>query len=167
MNLRVSHEILVTGPDFEACRHKVLRFFKKNILVRYDVVQIDAAGAVNAQEPFFWEGISRGEAANRKVLAEFVSELEEDGFRSMHDILGLDQGYRSKVFHTIAHLVDGFFGIDSCFYNLVDDSHWVSETLRQQIESSPADYWLLKAAAESKGKTADRLHILRSVNPEE
>jgi len=167
MNLRVCHEILITGSDFETCRQKALLFFKKNMLVRYDVVQIDAEGAVNAQRASFWKRISHGESANRKVLAEFVSELEEEGFRSLHDIMSMDQGYRSKVFHTIAHLVDGFFGIDSCFYNLVDDSHWVSNSLRQQIEDAPAEYWLLKADAESKGKTADRLHALRSVNLEE
>jgi hypothetical protein len=61
----------------------------------------------------------------------------------------------------VAHLVDGFFGIDTVFYNLADDSHAVSPQLRQEIEATPGEYWLLKIHAEIK--SADRETLVASL----
>ena len=52
------------------------------------------------------------------------------------------------MLHVITHLLDGFFGIDSYFYNLVEDSHWVSEELRATIKTSPSRYWLIAVEAD-------------------
>jgi len=40
-------------------------------------------------------------------------------------------------------MLDGFIGIDSVFYNLAEDSHWLSAPLRKTIEQHPEHYWLV------------------------
>ena len=168
VDLQASHEILVIGADLETCRQKTLRFFAKNILVRYDSVTIVEAESVNGAHPRFWERVEAGEAANRMALANMLADLKAEGFQQLDDIMQLRQGYQSKVFHTIAHLLDGFFGIDTSLYNLEDDSHWLSAERRQQIEAAPHTCWLIKVAAASRGGTVpDRLQLLRSINGQE
>jgi len=164
VDLHGTHEILVSGPDIETSRRKTRFFFDHNMLVRYDTVHI--VEAITAEHPEFWPRIERGEAANRKVLADLLAELAQEGYGQLEDIARMGQGYQSKIFHTIAHLLDGFFGIDTYLYNLEDDSHWLFPETRQKIADSPRDYWLLKVAASSKGPTADRLHLLRAANRE-
>ncbi len=149
MNLYASHEMLVSGPDFETCRCKTQRFFDRHILIRYDTVHIAAAASVPATDPCFWERVTAGMAANRKVLAELIVELSAEGFKLMTDLSAMPKGYQSKIFHIIAHMLDGFFGVDSRFYVLDDDSHWLTDALRQSIKAAPTDYWLLKVDAES------------------
>jgi hypothetical protein len=168
VDLQASHEILVVGADLVTCRQKTLRFFAKNILVRYDSVTIVDDESVNGAHPRFWERVEAGEAANRMALANMLADLKAEGFQQLDDIMQLRQGYQSKVFHTIAHLLDGFFGIDTALYNLEDDSHWLSKERQQQIEAAPHTCWLVKVAAESRGSTVpDRLHLLRSTNGKE
>ena len=167
MDLQATHEILVIGADLKSCRQKTLRFFAKNILVRYDSITIVEAASVNGAHPRFWERVEAGEAANRLALTNMLADLKAEGFQQLDDILQLRQGYQSKVFHTVAHLLDGFFGIDTSLYNLEDDSHWVSAERRQQIEADPYTCWLMKVAAESRGTMPDRLHLLRSMNEKE
>jgi hypothetical protein len=58
-------------------------------------------------------------------------------------LLTLKQGYATKILHTLTHLLDGFIGIDSAFYNLVEDSHWVSGELAEAIRVAGAEYWLV------------------------
>ena len=151
MDLQASHEILVIGVDLETCRQKTLRFFAKNILVRYDSITIVEAESVNGEHPRFWERVEAGEAANRMTLANMLADLKAEGFQQLDDIMQLRQGYQSKIFHTIAHLLDGFFGIDSALYNLEDDSHWLSSVRRQQIQAALHTCWLLKVAGRSTG----------------
>ena len=165
MNLHAVHEFLVSGPDIETSRRKTLYFFAHNMLVRYDTV--DIVEVITAEHPEFWPRIERGEAANRKALAVLLAELRQEGYGQLEDIVRMDQGYQSKIFHTAAHLLDGFFGIDTYLYNLEDDSHWLSGESREKIAKAPHTYWLLKVAAASKGPTADRLHHLRSAGQEQ
>jgi hypothetical protein len=162
VDFHATHELLVSGTDLETSRRKTFLFFERNMLVRYDAVEI--VEAITAEHPEFWPRIEGGEAANRKALAGMLMELRQEGYGQLQDILRMGQGYQSKMFHTIAHLLDGFFGIDTYLYNLVDDSHWLSRERRQKIAAAPHTYWLLKVAAASKGPTADRLHLLRSAN---
>lgn len=138
-----SHEILVAGADFSTCEAKVRRFFSRTELVRYDGVRIAAPEALRGDAPGFWPRLEQGVAANRRVVGELLEELDREGIESLADIREMDQGSGSKVFHTIAHLLDGFFGIDSAFYNLEDDSHWVSPLLRERIKTEPASFRLL------------------------
>jgi hypothetical protein len=165
VDLHATHEFLVPGPDLETCRRKTLFFFNHNMLVRYDTV--DIVTAITAEHPEFWPRIERGEAANRKVLADLLAELGQEGYGQLEDFVRMNQGYQSKIFHTVAHLLDGFFGIDTYLYNLEDDSHWLSEETRKKIAAAPHTFWLLKVTAVSKGPTADRLHLLRTANWEQ
>lgn len=161
MELTGTHDLLVAGPDFETCRQKVERFFVRTELIRYDEIRVEEA-AVNGGDPAFWERLAAGEAANRQIIDGLFAELAAEGFRTAADFQHMGQGYLSKVFHTIAHLLDGFIGIDSRFYNLEEDSHRLSRGLRQKILATPAEYWLLTVIGASQADDADPLDRLRS-----
>ena len=101
-------------------------------------------------------------AANRKVLADLLEELKDSGVTEVQHLVSLPQGYASKTLHTIAHLLDGFIGIDSHFYNLVDDSHWLSDQQRRKMEAAPTSYWLLQVEAASLAGDVDQVATLRT-----
>jgi len=161
VELTGTHDLLVAGPDFETCRQKVERFFARTELIRYDEIRVEEA-AVNAGDPVFWERLAAGEAANRQIIDELFAELAAEGFQNAADFRHMGQGYLSKVFHTIAHLLDGFIGIDSRFYNLEEDSNRLSRGLRQQILAAPAAYWLLTVIGASHADDDNDLDRLRS-----
>lgn len=161
MQLTVSHEILVSGPDFATCKIRVQRFFERYMLVRYDTVRIDEQEAANAGQPIFFDRLERALAGNHEVLKELLEDLRLQGYTSLDDLQALPQGLASKTLHIASHLLDGFFGIDSHFYNLEDDSHWLTEKKRQQISRQPEAFWLLKVTASSAEGSADRVQFLR------
>ncbi|MBU1627836.1 hypothetical protein KKB18_10745, partial [bacterium] len=115
MKLEAVHELLAIGPDFEIAKNQVQRFFDKTQLVRYDSVEILKEDSMSAANSKFWERIGLGEEGNRQIITELIEDLKEIGTFSLSDAAKLPQGFQSKTFHTIAHLLDGFFGIDSCF----------------------------------------------------
>jgi len=143
-DLEISHDILITGSDFESCRQQVERFFKRTTLIRYDEVLVSENESLKGTDVNFPARIAAGLKANRKVLGEFLANLKEEGFSSLDDLQSLEKGYLSKILHTIAHLQDGFFGIDSRFYNLEEDSHGISRHLQQKITATPHGYWILR-----------------------
>ncbi|MCX5865620.1 MAG: hypothetical protein NTW42_11240 [Deltaproteobacteria bacterium] len=151
MKLEVTHKILAMEPDFEKSSAHVLRFLDHTSLVQYDAVRVVTAESCSATDPRFWPWLEQGLAANRQVLTQLTGELRAAGTKEFDDLLTMPQGFQSKIFHTMAHLLDGFFGIDSQFYNLPDDSHWLEASLRRQIETDPEDFWLItvKATLES------------------
>ena len=157
MKLEVRHDVLAVGPDFSRSRDYTLRFFAKTPLVRYDVVTVDEAASCPATHPDFWPRVEEGVRQNQEVLAALLAELKESGLRRLDDLLVLGKGYQSKLVHTVAHLVDGFFGIDTVFYNLADDSHGVSPQLAREVRENPHDYWLLRVNAELKAKERETL----------
>ncbi|MDH5298013.1 MAG: hypothetical protein OEV91_03255 [Desulfobulbaceae bacterium] len=161
--LHVKHLLLADGPDFDTCRQRVEHFFARTILVKYDTVRVVAADSHAGDDPRFWPALEQGVAANRAFLAELLSDLAEAGVRSASDLATLPQGYASKTLHTIAHLLDGFIGIDSRFYNLSADSHWLPDRQRQQIEADPAHHWLISVEASSAAGDADRVFTLRTI----
>jgi alanyl-tRNA synthetase len=142
-NLEISHDILVAGPDFESCRKRVIRFFDRTTLIRYDEVLIPENESVNGEEKKFSSRLQEGLAANKKVLGELLENLKAEGFVTLEDLQGLEKGYVSKIFHTIAHLLDGFIGIDSRFYNLEEDSHGISRDLERKIHTAPHNFWMM------------------------
>ena len=151
MKLEITHKILAMEPDFEkSCGH-VLRFLDRTSLVQYDAVRVVADHSCSATDPRFWPSLEQGLADNHKVLKQLTGELRAAGTKEFSDLLTMPQGFQSKIFHTMAHLLDGFFSIDSQFYNLPEDSHWVGDSLRKQIEADPEDFWLItvKASLES------------------
>jgi hypothetical protein len=141
------HEILVKGTDFEACKAKVLQFFERYQLVRYS--QIDAAqdASLAAGDPDFDDRLQKAILKNREILHALRDELQREGVDTLHDLSALPQGYKTKMLHVITHLLDGFFGIDTYFYNLEEDSHWVSDTLIKKIHTNSSYYWLLTIEA--------------------
>lgn len=135
--------MLVHGADIESAMEAVRTFFDETLLLRYDSLQCRRDQSCSAIAPQFWQKIDEAMAQNRQVLEDFVGELEDSGVRGVKDLNGVPQGYQSKILHIVTHFLDGFIGIDSVFYNLADDSHWLPEKTRQLILANPDQFWLI------------------------
>ncbi len=162
MDLEVSLDVLVAGEDFASCRHRVSRFFDRTMLIRFDEVRVDEKESMNAADQAFWPRLDEGVSANRKIVGELVASMQEEGVATFEDLQKLEQGYLTKILHTIAHLLDGFIGIDSRFYSLEEDSHSVSKALRKSINENPQQYWLLRVIGEIVSESQDPLDTLRT-----
>ena len=149
MILFIEHDILVSGPDRETCAKHVLSFFDKSQLVHYDSVRIDPENSANGRDQQFQELLDRAIEGNRQILQELVTKLKDEGCREIDDLLQLPQGFQSKMIHTISHLLDGFFGIDSRFFDIDEISHWIAEKRQQEIRENPEQFWLFRVKAES------------------
>ena len=148
MILHVEHDILTSGPDQATCEQHVRLFFEKSQLVHYDSIEIDRTKCVNASAPEFEQLIAQGVTSNRQVLSNLLEKLNREGCEHLNDILTLPQGFQSKVLHTMSHLLDGFFGIDSKFYDIEEVSHWITDSRRKQIAESPETCWLIRVKAQ-------------------
>ncbi|MDA8163564.1 MAG: hypothetical protein M0017_00835 [Desulfobacteraceae bacterium] len=145
--MKTFHELLLESKSAAAAEQKALRFFARNLLARYEEVRIIPEASRPGSDPDFWGQLTAALDENRHRAGELIEELGEAGLSSFGQLRDLPQGYESKALHTLAHLLDGFFGVDSYFYNLVDDSHWVPEPRQRLIRKDPDDYWLLRVAA--------------------
>jgi len=132
------------------------------MLIRYDKFQINENESFNGTDTNFQKRIREGIAANHEILAGFLASLQDEGFVSLDDLQSLEKGYLSKILHTIAHLQDGFIGIDSRFYNLVEDSHGVSRHLQQKIGATPQIYWILRVNGRIASADEDPFDALRT-----
>jgi hypothetical protein len=141
------HEILVRGSGYESCKKKVLVFFEKYQLVRYSTITIQESTSVAASNPEFHDRLEKAILSNRRILHTLVQELRIENIVTLDDLNELPQGYKTKMLHVITHFLDGFFGIDTYFFNLVEDSHWVSEEMRSRIVKNTSDFWLLSLDA--------------------
>jgi len=161
------HLLLTIGTDQDDAQARVQRFFAKNFLVKYDQVIILVERTANASEADFGKRLAEGVAANHRVVAGLLGELGEGGFEKLTDLLEMRQGYESKLLHMITHLLDGFFGIDSVFFNLEEDSHGISERLATAIKANPAVFWLVAAECLSDADhDPDRLALIRRFETE-
>lgn len=142
------HQILVKGVDFETSRAKVLQFFERYQLVRYSRIVVVQDASLASGDPDFEGRLQEAIMKNRKILLALIDEFQEEGINTLHDLSVLPQGYKTKMLHVITHLLDGFFGIDTYFYNLAEDSHWISDNLLSKIRSDPKRYWLLTIEAQ-------------------
>lgn len=143
----IIHFFLAKGENSKQVIEIVKNFLEKYELVRYDFFEIEESSIFSGVSKEFWEKLNFGIEKNKEILTNFLSELKNEGFSKLEDILEIPQGYLSKVFHIIAHLVDGFFGIDSVFYNLIEDSHFLSESLKREIKEKPREFYLIKVKA--------------------
>ena len=141
------HEILVKGSDFEVCKTNLLQFFEKYQLVRYSHIHILGNESLSAANSRFEESLQNAILKNYQIVHDLIKELQVEGVSTLNDLEHLPQGYKSKMLHVITHFLDGFFGIDTYFYNLADDSHWVTEEFREKIHAAPSCYWLLSIEA--------------------
>jgi hypothetical protein len=144
------HLILTDGTDSEVCREKVSYFFEHYQLVRYFHTNILDRECLSASSPEFWDALEQARLKNREILHTLITELRGEGVQTLLDLESLPQGYQSNMLHVITHILDGFFGIDSYFYNLIEDSHWVSEALLEKMKISPSRYRLIHIEADFK-----------------
>lgn len=142
-----SSEILVKGSGFEPCKANVLLFFQRYQLVRFSEITIDESRSISALNPGFQARLQEAIRANRTILQTLIKELQDEKVLTLDDLNELPQGYKTKLLHIITHFLDGFFGIDTHFYNFVEDSHWVSDGMLKMIGEIPSDFWLLRLDA--------------------
>ncbi|MEN8143189.1 MAG: hypothetical protein ABFQ82_06280 [Thermodesulfobacteriota bacterium] len=161
MDFDACHSLLVRGNDFDNCRARVEKFFARNFLVKYDTVKVITEKSYPAEDPAFWPALEEGLECNRQKVAGLIEELQEAGFDTLSTLASIPQGYETKILHTITHLVDGFFGIDTCFYNLEEDSHGLSEKLAELIRESPANFQLITVACSSGNGNSNLLARIR------
>jgi len=150
------HDILVKGDTPEICRNRVERFFSSYQLIRYDSLTIADYGILPAATPDFQSRLEQGIQKNRDILESFLTELSHEHVATLQDLADIRQGYASALLHTACHILDGFFGIDTFFYNLEEDSHWVTEQLSSRIKTEPAGYYLLAVTASLAATSRDR-----------
>lgn len=124
-------------------------FFKKSQLVHYDSVEIDLPNSVNGSDPRFEDLLNRAIAQNHEILADLLSKMKNEGCNELEDLLHLPQGFQSKLLHTISHLLDGFFGVDSHFFDIDNISHRLTENRQKKIKESPDKCWLMRVKATS------------------
>ncbi|QJA06767.1 hypothetical protein FVE67_08175 [Thermosulfurimonas marina] len=139
------HHFLVRAPSLEKAQEKVRLFLERYELLSYENLRFPEGGALRGDAPDFWPRLRALEAENRKAVREILSEISREGYRELLELADLPQGYLSKLLHTAVHILDGFLGIDSRFYNLEEDSHGVSPALRGRILAEPASWWLVAA----------------------
>ncbi len=85
---------------------------------------------------------------NKETVAELLAKLKEEGCSKVDDILHLPQGFQSKILHTISHLLDGFFGVDSRFFDIDEISHWITENRQNEINENPEKCWIIRVKAQ-------------------
>lgn len=139
------HDFLVRGDTLQKCYEQVYSFLTGYTLVSYDRIQLLETRSISCKHSEFPERLHAVIKENEAFLKTVIQELAEEGFYAMNDIMGLPPGYISKLFHVAAHMVDGFFGIDSRFYNLLEGSHGISQSLQMKLSLPDAreDYWLV------------------------
>jgi len=141
------HEFLVEGGDLDDCARRIHSFLDSYQLVRYGTTEIDRGRSLSAADPRFFTRLEEALAGNGTRVRAFLAELRQDGIERMEQLERMSQGYQSKTLHTLTHLLDGFFGIDSYFYNLVEGSHGLTAELRAGIEAAPRNYMLVAVKA--------------------
>ena len=131
-----AHVFLVAGNDRSDAKRKVEHFLRKNLLVRYTTLLFEDERTVNNLAEQFQQTIQWAIEQNKLTLQNLLTEFSDFGYEAISDLSRLPQGYESKLLHTITHLLDGFFGLDSFFYNLIEDSNWLSPSLEAKMEQS-------------------------------
>ncbi len=160
MDLSNKHYILTKARDYQAAKENVLKFYKKSMLINYDHIEVHENLSYVATDLEFLPTLEKGVLENNQTISKFIDELKESGIASIDDLLELQQGYHSKLLHIVTHLLDGFISIDSAFYNLVEDSHFLTPSFKEQIVASPSQYWLLRITASFKSsESASLIHV--------
>lgn len=144
-NIKI-HKVLCHG-DFTTAKQHTLNFFAQTMLLHYDTVEVVREWSCPGTSTQFWQELEAGIAKNKQIMTGYLQELQDMGCQDIADLANLEFGYPSKVLHLAAHFLDGFVGIDSAFYSLPEDSHWLSDKLRRVIIDNPDSYWLLQVNA--------------------
>jgi len=153
-----SHTLLVSADNYENACTQVEDFFNQTLLVRYDKIAIRRTRSYSGKNQEFSEELAESIAANRKTLNRFIDEFAKTGFQKVADLRKVECGYPSKLLHIITHFLDGFIGIDTTFYNLIDDSHWLPDQTQEAIEKEPDHFWLIHLDGYSE--TPDKVSLV-------
>jgi hypothetical protein len=137
------HKILISGDSFEHCCDHLHKFFDLTSLVIYDCIEARKGHSFSGLDSGFFTEIAAAEERNRKMVDSLIADLQKVGIEKSANLRDIPQGYVSKTLHILAHLLDGFIGIDSYFYNMLDDSHWLPAKTRTAIQENPGHYWLI------------------------
>ncbi len=143
MQLISNHLVLVSASSIGKGHAQVQDFFHNSLLVRYDKIDIQVGKCYAGIDKEFRVALENGITANRKILSNFIEDFKKTGFQTVDDLTMVEHGYPSKMLHIISHFIDGFIGIDSAFYNLIEDSHWISAETTRAIEAAPEKFWLI------------------------
>ncbi len=143
MEYPISHYFLVRSRSGELAAQHVERYLDGNQLISYADFFVRAEEVLNGTDPLFRRTLESGLAANDSFARRMLAHLKEEGVTTLDQLVDLQQGYVTKILHTLTHLLDGFIGIDSVLYNLVEDSHRLSPALAAAIRTAPAEYWLV------------------------
>jgi hypothetical protein len=143
MKRLAQHKVLLSGDSFEHCCDHLHKFFDLTSLVIYDCIETRREHSFSGHDAGFFSQIATAEKCNREMVVGLIAELEKSGIKKTGDLQHLPQGYLSKTVHILSHFLDGFIGIDSYFYNTLDDSHWLPAQTLQAIQDNPGNYWLI------------------------
>jgi len=157
------HIFLVEAESPEQALSQVVKFLSSYQLVRYDRFEVKREKIISVQDERFWEVLEKGLQKNYEILQGFIGELKSEGYQLVDDLRSLPQGYLSKLVHLIAHFVDGFFSVDSYFYNLIEDSHFLSPYLKRRMLRGTQNFYLIPAI----GYFAEKIHPFEMFSPRE
>ncbi len=149
MSLNVQHSFLVTGQNLDACITRLHHFFETTQLVRYDDIQTIREKSCPAQSEKFSLLLDQALQKNRDRLKALLDDLQVEGYTDITSLINLPQGFLSKTLHTIAHMEDGFFGIDAAFFDVDESSLRLTGRRRQLINDHPEECWLVTIKARS------------------
>ncbi|MCF8056814.1 MAG: hypothetical protein K9K37_09255 [Desulfocapsa sp.] len=138
---------LVEEDTYAQGCERVTHFLDKSALVTYENISFTPDHSCSASDDMFWAMVDKGLEKNRQSVIGLINELQESGYSTLTELAAMEQGYESKILHTLVHLLDGFIGIDSAFYNLIEDSHLLSTSLRRKIKQRPKHYQLIQINA--------------------
>ena len=161
------HNLLLVSSNRKKAEQHVRYFCEYNDLVRYDSIIIESDAILCGTDPEFITKLKRGLEGNKKAINGLIEELSTEGVLDLQSWSTLQQGYATKLLHTLIHLLDGFFGIDAVLYNLVENSHQVSVALLSRIQEHPDKYWLVPVTGMSTCGNGDRVPFLRPFGREE
>lgn len=151
--------MLLAGDSFDHCNDQVHKFFDLTSLVIYDCIEIIETKSSSGINTDFFDLILKAENHNRRTMQGLIAELVKANIQTTVDLQDIEQGYLSKTLHILSHFLDGFIGIDSYFYNLLDDSHWLPAATAKIIHENPHHYWLLHV--DCYATTAEEASLLR------
>lgn len=151
--------MLLSGESFDHCNDQVHKFFDLTSLVIYDCIEAIETQSFSGINADFFNLILKAENHNRRTMQGLIDELVKANIQKTVDLQDIEQGYLSKTLHILSHFLDGFIGIDSFFYNLLDDSHWLPPATAKIIHENPRHYWLLHV--DCYATTAEEAGLLR------
>jgi hypothetical protein len=143
MEIESRHVFLAQAENREDAVYQVIHFLQTTDLISYSQLNVDETEVMVGDGDSFWETLRQSVEKNRVFSRQILEELQKNGIHEVVDLLTIPLGYPSKLLHVLTHMLDGFFGIDSVFYNLVEDSHWVGDTLEVVIRETPQQFWLV------------------------